>query len=149
MKRHRSTSNKKDQTSKKRKPDGFLPRFKGEPKSRSETPLPSTTPTVETNNESEAEKLPANVAIAQERLNKASNKLKAKIPQEILESTNVEIQASADINSLADNIESALVAMMDLRNIQKSRQTRVRVLVMEWSKKTIPFVKTGLTIAKV
>jgi hypothetical protein len=89
------------------------------------------------------------VALAKGRLNKAGEELKNKIPPDILGSTNFEIRASADINSLADNIGLALVTMMDRRSIEKSRQTHFQGMVTEWAKKTIPFIETGLTVANV
>jgi len=89
------------------------------------------------------------IALAKGRLNRAGEDLKNKIPPDILGSTNFEIKASADINSLADNIGLALVTMMDRRSIEKSRQKHFLGLVTEWAKKTIPFIETGLTVANV
>jgi len=89
------------------------------------------------------------IALAKGRLNKAGEDLKNKIPPDIQGCTNFEIKASADINSLADNISLALVTMMDRRCIEKSKQTHFQGLVTEWAKKTIPFIETGLTVANV
>jgi hypothetical protein len=89
------------------------------------------------------------IVLAKSWLNKAGEDLKNNIPPDILGSTNFEIKASADINSLADNIGLALVTMLDRRSIEKSRQTHFQGLVIEWAKKTIPFIETGLTVANV
>jgi hypothetical protein len=93
--------------------------------------------------------LPTSVALAKERLDKAGEELRKKIPQGFLEGADFEIKASADINSLADNVGGALVAMMELRKIKKSKQSRARGFVTEWAKKTIPLVGTGLTVVNV
>jgi hypothetical protein len=95
------------------------------------------------------EKLPRTVAVANTYLNEAVEKLKQKIPQDILASSTFEIKPSADINSLANNIGSALVTMMEQRNIEKAKQSNVKMMITEWAKKTIPFVEKGLTIANV
>lgn len=104
-------------------------------------------PNVVLNGEEEEERKP--LARAKNRLNTAANNLKKKIPADILGSTNFEIKASADITSVAESIGSALVTMMDLRSIEKSRQSHFQGLVTEWAKKTIPFLETGLTAANV
>jgi hypothetical protein len=83
------------------------------------------------------------------KLNEAVEKLKQKIPQDILTSSTFEIKPSADINSLANNIGSALVTMMEQRNIEKAKQSNVKMMITEWAKKAIPFVEKGLTIANV
>jgi hypothetical protein len=93
--------------------------------------------------------LPANIALAKDVLNKAGKKLADKIPQDARREMKFEIKASADINTLADNIGSVLVTMMADRQVEKSKQTHVQGLVTEWAKKTIPFVETGLTVANV
>jgi hypothetical protein len=95
------------------------------------------------------EKLPASVMLARDRLNKAAEQLKEKIPNDIQGSTSLEVKGSADVNSLADNIGSAMVMMMDSRKVEQSKQSRVQALVIDWAKKTIPFVQQGLTIANV
>jgi hypothetical protein len=94
------------------------------------------------------EGLPANVALAKDVLNKAGKKLAETIPQDARGDMNFEIKASADIDTLADNISSVLASMIADR-IEKSKQTHVQELVTEWAKKTIPFVETGLTVANV
>lgn len=100
-------------------------------------------------NDDEEGKLPTSIAIANARLNEAGENLKQKIPEDILASSTFEIKPSADINSLANNIGSALVTMMDQRNIEKAKQSKVKTMITEWAKKTIPFVEKGLTIADV
>jgi len=95
------------------------------------------------------EALPTSVALAKERLNEAGKKLRTKIPPNVLESAAFEIKGTADINVLADNVGSALVKMMEERSVSKSRQSRARVFVAEWAKKTVPFVEKGFTIANV
>ena len=91
----------------------------------------------------------ATVVIAQDRLNNAGQRLKKKLPADLLGSGDFEIRASADVNSLADNIGATLVTFMDQRKIEQSVQSRARNLITEWAKKTIPFIETGLTIANV
>jgi hypothetical protein len=95
------------------------------------------------------EELPASIAIAQDRLDKAGENLKKKLPADLLASVHFEVKASADINSLADDLGSALVAMLEQANVKKTEQSHARTLVTEWAKKTIPFVETGLTVANV
>jgi hypothetical protein len=95
------------------------------------------------------EGLPANIALAKDVLNKAGKKLSDKIPEDVRRDMNFEIKASADIDTLADNIGSVLVTMMADRQVEQSKQTHVQGLVTEWAKKTIPFVETGLTVANV
>jgi hypothetical protein len=99
----------------------------------------------------EEEKLPANIALAKDRLNKAREELKKKIPADIIETcTNFEIRASVDLNCLAHNIGSALVMMMQKQKIRELKHTSHALdLVKEWAKKTIPFVETGLNLASV
>jgi len=101
------------------------------------------------NTDAGEEKLPIDVATAQERLNKAGEKLEKKLPADLLASSDFKIKASADVNSLADNIGSALVTFMEQRDVEKSEQSHARNLITEWVKKTIPFIETGLTIANV
>jgi hypothetical protein len=101
------------------------------------------------NRGAEEEILPANVALAKEVLNKSGKVLGDKIPQDARGDMNFEIKASADIDTLADNIGSVLVRMMGDRQVEQSKQTHVQGLVKEWAKKTIPFVETGLTVANV
>jgi hypothetical protein len=93
--------------------------------------------------------LPTTVALANLVLDTAAEKLKKKIPTETWGITSFDIKPSADITSLAENIGTTLVTLMDKRNVEKSKQTRVQGMVREWAKKTIPFVETGLTIANV
>jgi hypothetical protein len=95
----------------------------------------SATAEVENKDTTGAEILPTSVALAKERLNKAGEKLRKKIPQSILEGADFEIKASADVTSLADNIGSALVTMMDQRKVEKSKQSRARGFVVEWPRK--------------
>jgi hypothetical protein len=87
------------------------------------------------------------VALAEKRLKKAGNKLEKIITQK--DSAEFEIKASADINTLAENIGAALVSLMEHRKVAESKQSQARSFVVEWAKKTIPFVDTGLTIANV
>lgn len=94
------------------------------------------------------EKLPASVALAKDRLNKAAEELQKKLPEDIERSTILEVEGGADINSLADDISSALVKMMEQRNVERSMEP-VQGFVIEWAKKTIPFIQMGLTIVKV
>jgi hypothetical protein len=103
----------------------------------------------DTVNEDEEGKLPPTIALANARLDEAGEKLKQKIPEDILASSTFKIKASADINSLADNIGAALVTMMDQRKIEKAKQSKVKTMITEWAKKTLPFVEKGLTLADV
>lgn len=114
-------------------------------------PIASDTQELErtVNSGAEEETLPANVALAKEVLNKAGKELGDKIPQDARGDMNFEIKASADIDTLADNIGSVLVTMMGDRQVEQSKQTYIQGLVKEWAKKTIPFVETGLTVANV
>jgi hypothetical protein len=118
-------------------------------------PAPQTGATVtvlestETTEAVHEETLPRSVVLAKERLHEAGEKLKKNIPQNSLEGVDFEIKASADVDAFAHNIGSALVAMMEKRKIEKSKQSHALGLVTEWAKKTIPFVETGLTIANV
>jgi len=86
---------------------------------------------------------------ANDRLDKAAEKLKNTIPEKMHANATFEFKASADINALADNIGSVLVTMMDVEKVEKSRQAHVQDMVKEWAKKTLPFVGRGLNIAKV
>ena len=95
------------------------------------------------------ESLSTSLAIAKAQLNKAGENLKKEIPEEFLGNANFEIKASADIVSLGDNIGSALVTMMDQRNVEKSKQSLARRFVTQWARKTIPYIETGLTVANV
>jgi hypothetical protein len=99
--------------------------------------------------EEEDEKLPTTAAVANLVLETAAENLKGKIPAEILGITSFDIKPSADISSLAQNLGTTLVTLMDKRNVEKSKQTHVQEMVTEWAKKTIPFVETGLAIANV
>lgn len=87
------------------------------------------------------------VDLAEKRLEKAGKKLEKIITQK--DSAEFEIKASADINTLAENIGAALVSLMEHRKVAESKQSQARSFVVEWAKKTIPFVDTGLTIANV
>jgi len=95
------------------------------------------------------EKLPTSVAIAQDRLNKAGEKLKKKLPADLLASGDFQIKVSADVNSVADNIGSTLHIFMEQRDVEKSEQSHARDFITEWAKKTIPYIETGTTIANV
>jgi hypothetical protein len=94
-------------------------------------------------------KLPATVVIANLVLDAAAENLKKRIPTEILDISNFDIKASADIGSLAEDIGITLVTMMDIRQVQKSKQTRVQGMVTEWAKRTLPFLEVGLTAVNV
>ena len=125
------------------------------------TSTPSTVPSVESiestgqnsghaiSQDEEDGKLPTTVALANLVLDTAAEKLKKKLPAETWGITSCDIKPSADISSLAENIGTTLVTLMDKRNVEKSKQTRGQGMVIEWAKKTIPFVETGLTIANV
>jgi hypothetical protein len=95
------------------------------------------------------ESLSTSLAIAKAQLNKAGENLKKNMPKEFLGNAIFEIKASADIISLGDNIELALVTMMDQRNVEKSKQSLARSFVTQWARKTIPYIETGLTVANV
>jgi len=99
--------------------------------------------------DADPEKLPTSVAIAQDRLNKAGEKLKKKLPADLLASGDFEIKVSADVNSVADNIGSTLDTFMEQRDVEKSEQSHAREFITEWAKKTIPYIETGTTIANV
>jgi hypothetical protein len=101
------------------------------------------------NTDADREELPTSVVIAQDRLKKAEEKLEKKLSADLLRSGDFEIKASTNINTLADNIGSTLVTLMEQRNIEKSEQSHARDLITECAKKTIPFIETGLTIAEV
>jgi hypothetical protein len=101
------------------------------------------------NTDMEGEMPPKDVAFAQKRLNEAAAKLEKNISAELLASRNFEIKGSADVNSLANNIGSALVMIMEQRDVEKPKQSHARDLVTEWAKKTIPFIETGLTVTNV
>jgi hypothetical protein len=90
------------------------------------------------------ETLPPSVAHAIERLNKAAQRLQNNLPEDISKGANFKVEGSRDINSLADNIGSALVKMMEQRQVEESKQSHARSVVVEWAKKTIPFVKVFL-----
>jgi len=99
--------------------------------------------------DADPEKLPTRVAIAQDRLNKAGEKLKKKLPADLLASGDFQIKVSADVNSVADNIGSTLDIFMEQRDVEKSEQSHAREFITEWAKKTIPYIETGTTIANV
>ena len=101
------------------------------------------------NTDVDLEKLPKNVAIAHDRLNKAGEKLKKTLPADLLAIGDFEIKMSADVNSVADNIGSTLDTFMEQRHVEESEQSHARELITEWAKKTIPFIETGVSIAKV
>ena len=93
------------------------------------------------------EELPASVVLAKDKLKKAVEKLEKKIPSDFQGKATFEVPGGADINSLTDDIGSKLVTMMDLRNNQSKK--RVQNFVIDWAKKTIPFIQPGLTVASV
>jgi hypothetical protein len=96
----------------------------------------------------EENELPTNVAQAIDKLNKSAEKLKDSLPKTMIqESATFKVDGGADINALADNVGSTLVALMSAQD-SKSKQ-KAQSLLVEWAKKAIPFIQPGLSVASV
>lgn len=92
------------------------------------------------------------VSPAEARLQEAAAKLKSKLMMDLLHEVNMDfgpIQGHSDINSVAQQIGTAVVALMDQRHIAKSKQGPAKTFVQTWVKKALPFIQDGLSAAKV
>ena len=80
---------------------------------------------------------------AERRLKDAAEKLDKMIPDDMRISV---VENCADVNSLADNIGSAITTLMWQRNIDKSNEHVLKSLTKRWVKKVFPFVQEGLRV---
>jgi hypothetical protein len=104
---------------------------------------PSTSPT------KEEETQPADLALAKRRLDEVAERLKKQIPKDFLGATTFEVQGCADVTSLADQIGKAIMETMKSQEVRKETQGPVQALMIDWAKKTIPFVQQRLSLTNV
>jgi hypothetical protein len=86
---------------------------------------------------------------SERRLEEAAKKLNKVIPKESFLSDHLEITGCADINTIADNVASAIGTLMSERNIDRTKQSVVKTLLKGWVKKALPFIQQGLSAASV
>lgn len=95
---------------------------------------------------------PSKLESAQRELDKAAAKLREVIPADVLQREVLDIgsiQDSADVSYIAENLGSFIESMMHEQNIKESGKSAIPTLIKGWVKKTLPFIHTGLTTAKV
>lgn len=83
---------------------------------------------------------------AERRLKEAAEKLDKIIPDDMKISA---VDICADVNSLADNVGSAITTLMAQRNIDKLNEHVLKSLTKRWIKKVFPFLQQGLKAAAV
>jgi hypothetical protein len=79
-------------------------------------------------------------------LSEAAAKLDKAIPADMKISV---VLNCADVNSLADNVGSAISTLMQQKNIDKSNEHVLKSLTKCWIKKVFPFIQQGLKAASV
>jgi hypothetical protein len=90
--------------------------------------------------------------VARARLNESAKMLKELVISEWPDDGGSElkaIEASADINTLADQVGLAIETMMRQRNIDRSNEPAVQKVIKGWVTKVLPFVTDVLSDAKV
>jgi hypothetical protein len=97
----------------------------------------------------EASRKATDVEHAEKRLDAAAKKLKKKLPPELLGGKEFNtLQASADINSVAQQIAGVVGRMMAAQDAKTPSSPAVKTITA-WVKKVLPFIKKGLHVAKV